>query len=163
MGIVAGAALALGAIVAQANRPTLGPSASLWLWVAPGLVEVVAPGDDDRDLILCGLSTDLRKQGVEVRVLDGSGHELGRRSWELPTAMPSELPLEPMFPEGAASPHTERFTLVVGGLDLAPSWLAISLRSQSGACGVDHPPGTWLQADPTVARQLLGPGRSGGS
>lgn len=165
MGFAAFWALALAGALSQANRPTLGPSATVWVWMAPGLIEVVGGGPDeadDRDLFLCGLSTDLRSQVVELRALDPEGQELARRRWELPSARPVELSLEQLFAP-APTARAQRFTLVVGGLEVSPGWLVLSLRAEGGPCGVAHPPGVWVQADPSVARGLLGGQQTGGS
>jgi hypothetical protein len=162
MGFASLLALALAGVSAQVTRPMLGPSATVWLWAAPGLVEVVRAGPDDLDLFLCGLSTDLRTQFVELRALDADGRVLARRRWELPSAHPVELALEELFAE-SPDPRPQRFTLIVGGLETSPGWLVVSLRAEAGDCGTTHPPGMWVQADPTVARQIVGDGRPGGS
>jgi hypothetical protein len=152
----------------QAGRPAPGPAGSVWIWASPGLAEVVAPGPDAQELILSLLSSDMLPRRVLLTALDAKGSRLGQQECVVQPASILELPLEALLP--ADHPGPARFTLIVSGLEISPAWLVPSLRCEESGRTAAWPPGQWVQADPLVARRMVGrtaaalpPGAPGGS
>ncbi len=121
--------------------PTIPADAQTpWVWVVPR-VELGGSFDWQLSAYFAGLgSLDL-----DCVLLDREGRIVASGGWELVAGLPTDYRLAGL----GEVPRGEPLSLLVSGLELGPSWLALSLWRSSPTTPSEEIQGDWIRSDPS--------------